>query len=467
MNLSAGKLALGLAATAGAAAFSLNGANGAQRVKGGAAESENLPARLEGIKNLRDAVNQCPLNPLRTKAPMAAPITGEQHGYGVLEDISTGELPAALTAVTSPRQAQLKPNEVEVRVVATSITEHDAQFAEGRFIGRLRMADAGTAEQPYVPGFDFSGVVTNVGDKVKDLAVGQPVIGLALPGKGSWSSHVVTNDALVYAKPDHLSFQEAAASATPFMVVTALLDAATSATPFMLASALAEAVTTGAPFSAVPASLEAAGDLKDKKCLIIGASGNIGSLLLPILASKGADITGVCSAKKADKVRDLGANQVIDYRAGTLTEQLADQKFDFIFDFAGGKDIVAQSKTLKSDQGRLLTTVGPEKHNGKTRLSVPKFALMMNDIAFGVLTNQFTFVAPLSPDGEKIDKNFFQNFRDAAQVGGEIDFNDLDALKTAVKDLGANKQYGRVVMVDYGALAAEDNVTDSKNKPMN
>lgn len=467
MNLSAGKVVLGLAATTSVAALSVNGGQGGRRVNSEPATSENRLTRLEKIKNLRNALNDCPLNLLRAKAPMVAPITGDQHGYGVLKDIGTGELSSAITAVTTPRQTQLKPNEVEVRVLATSITEHDAQFAEGRFIGRLRMAEAGSVDQPYVPGFDFSGVVTNVGDKVEDLSVGQPVIGLALPGKGSWSSHVVTNDALVYKKPEHLSFQQAAASATPFMVVTDLLDAATSATPFMIASALRDAATSGAPCSALPKALESVGDLKDKKCLVIGASGNIGSLLLPILASKGANITGVCSAKKAEKVRDLGASQVIDYRKGTLAEQLNGEQFDLIFDFAGGKDIVAQSKLLKSEQGRLLTTVGPEKHNGRTRLSLPKFALMMNDIAFGVLTNQFTFVAPLSPNGEKIDANFFQDFRDASKVGKEIAFDDLDALRDAVETLGSSQQDGRVVMVDYEALAGQKELADSQDKALN
>ncbi len=47
--------------------------------------------------------------------------------------------------------------------------------------------------------------------------------------------------------------------------------------------------------------------------LVTGASGGVGSYAVQIAVAAGAEVTGVCSAAKADLVRSLGATRVLDY----------------------------------------------------------------------------------------------------------------------------------------------------------
>lgn len=203
----------------------------------------NLRFGSETLAELRSMVTEwCPF--LDSADDTTSP--GESHGLGVTSDIRTGELATELQAVSTERKPTLKRNEVEIKIHASSVTEHDLQFAEKRFLGYTRMAEAGTVEKPYVPGFDCAGVVERTGKGVKGLEQGQAVIALGLPGTGGWQTHMVTDKALVFTKPEGWSDQEAAAGATPIMVVAELL--------------------------------KEAGNASDKSILINGASGNIGSL---------------------------------------------------------------------------------------------------------------------------------------------------------------------------------------------
>jgi NADPH:quinone reductase-like Zn-dependent oxidoreductase len=150
-----------------------------------------------------------------------------------------------------------------------------------------------------VPGLDVAGVVEAVGSAVTRFKVGDEVFGIA---RGSFAEYAAAKEAKLATKPASLSFEQAAV--VPISALTAL-------------QALRDA-----------AAVEAG-----QKVLVIGASGGVGTYATQLAVSSGAEVTGVCSAAKADLVLSLGAHAVLDYR----TQDFADgtQHYDVILDIAG------------------------------------------------------------------------------------------------------------------------------------
>jgi len=71
--------------------------------------------------------------------------------------------------------------------------------------------------------------------------------------------------------------------------------------------------------------------------LVIGAAGGVGTLAVQIAKAFGAKVTGVCSGPKADLVRSLGADDVIDYTKEDFTD--GSRRWDVILDAAGRRPL--------------------------------------------------------------------------------------------------------------------------------
>jgi NADPH:quinone reductase-like Zn-dependent oxidoreductase len=154
-----------------------------------------------------------------------------------------------------------------------------------------------------VPGIDLAGTVVAVGGDVTSVAVGDEVFGI---GKGTFAQFAVAPEDKLARKPSHLTFEQAAA--LPVSGSTAL-----------------RAVTDSGKVEA------------DQRVLVIGASGGVGSYAVQIAKARGAEVTGVCSAAKADHVRSLGADQVIAYDEADFADGTT--KYDVIIDIAGNSSI--------------------------------------------------------------------------------------------------------------------------------
>jgi NADPH:quinone reductase-like Zn-dependent oxidoreductase len=81
------------------------------------------------------------------------------------------------------------------------------------------------------------------------------------------------------------------------------------------------------------------------KVMIVGASGNVGPFLVQIAKSRGAEVTAVASAQKADFVRSLGADHVIDYK--TTDPRRTDERFDLIVDVDAHLGVLSWRNSLK------------------------------------------------------------------------------------------------------------------------
>lgn len=168
----------------------------------------------------------------------------------------------------------------------------------------------------YVPGRDVAGTVVDVGDGVNRFRVGDVVFGSA---HGSLAEYATALEAKLAHQPVGASPAEAAVLAISGLTALQALDAAR--------------VTDG------------------DRVLVIGASGGVGAYAVQLAVARGAVVTGVCSAAKADAVRGWGAAHVLDY---TSTDPTAGgQQYDVVVDIAGGAAL-GRLRRIVTTRGALI-----------------------------------------------------------------------------------------------------------------
>jgi NADPH:quinone reductase-like Zn-dependent oxidoreductase len=188
-----------------------------------------------------------------------------------------------------------------VQVAATSINPIDWKRASGAY--RLLMP----VQFPSIPGYDIAGTVVAVGAGVQGFSVGQRVHARIAEAAGGASAELaVVGVDVVAAMPDGMSMNDAAA--LPLAGMTAL-----------------QALRDGAHLSMSGSS---------DRVLVVGASGGVGHVAVQIAKAAGAYVVGVCSAKNAEMVRGLGADDVVDYAAANPFA--SQQPFDVVLDCVGG-----------------------------------------------------------------------------------------------------------------------------------
>ena len=136
------------------------------------------------------------------------------------------------------------------------------------------------------------------------------------------------------------------------------------------ALALKPASMTFEEAAAVPqAAVIALQGLRDKgqiqpgqKVLINGAGGGMGTFAVQIAKSFGAEVTGVCSTRKLDMVRSIGADHVIDYTQEDFTK--SGQRYDLILDVVANRSIFDYKRAL-SPKGIYVMVGGSMAHLSK------------------------------------------------------------------------------------------------------
>ena len=170
-------------------------------------------------------------------------------------------------------------DEVLIRVHAAGLEQGVWHVMAGMpYMVRL-MGFGVRAPKTPVRGTEVAGVVEAVGRNVTRFAPGDEVFGV---GDGTFAEYTCAREAKLAPKPANATFEQAAA--VPVSGATALQ------------------------------ALRDTGRLRaGQRVLVIGAGGGVGSFAVQLAKAFGAEVTGVCSAAKADFVRSLGADAVIDY----------------------------------------------------------------------------------------------------------------------------------------------------------
>lgn len=212
------------------------------------------------------------------------------------------------------------PGEVLVRVTAAGVDRGALHLMTGTpLVARLALGVRRPKHR--VLGREMAGRVEAVGPDVGRFRVGDRVHGTA---EGTFAEYACTSEDRLTPTPERLTDVEAAAM--PISGITALQG------------------------------LVEVGRLQEgQHVLVIGASGGVGSFAVQVAKAHGAEVTGVCSAAKADAVRSLGADHVIDHRTTEITD--AGIRFDLILDIAGNRSLSHLRKALAPD-GTLVITGG-------------------------------------------------------------------------------------------------------------
>jgi NADPH:quinone reductase-like Zn-dependent oxidoreductase len=172
-----------------------------------------------------------------------------------------------------------------------------------------------------IRGMDVAGTVEAAGKNVTQFKQGDSVYGTC---DGSFAEYARARAERLAPKPANLSFEQAAA--VPISGMTAL------------------------------SGLFDAGNLQPgQRVLVIGAAGGVGTYAVQLAKAFGGVVTGVCSTSKAELVRAIGADEVIDYTREDFTE--GTRQFDLILDTAGRRSLGQLRRTL-TPQGTLVIVGG-------------------------------------------------------------------------------------------------------------
>jgi NADPH:quinone reductase-like Zn-dependent oxidoreductase len=207
---------------------------------------------------------------------------------------------------------------VLIRVYATTVNPFDCAARAGYVSSWYPYSF------PLILGLDVSGVVKEVGPGVSDFAPGDEVWARTNPASnGAYAEYVAVAASEVAARPRSLDHLQAAA--LPHVGLTAwrmLMDAAH----------VSEGHTV----------------------LIHGAAGGVGSFAVQLAKWRGARVIGTASAHNLDLLRELGADEVVDYNSIPFEEVVHDA--DIVLDTVGGETQERSWRVLKPG-GILLSIV--------------------------------------------------------------------------------------------------------------
>lgn len=205
----------------------------------------------------------------------------------------------------------LKPGQVLVDVYASSINPFDNIVLAGYMEKMMPL------KFPATMGGDFSGIISKISDGEAEYKVGDHVYGQAIVfngGSGSFAEQVASNSKNIALKPKNINFLEAASL------------------PLVGSSAI-QAIEDSIKLKA------------GNKILIHGAAGGIGSIAVQIAKSIGAYVAVTVSEKDKEFAKQLGADEIIDYKNQKFEMMLKD--YDAVYDTIGGEILDKSFLVLK------------------------------------------------------------------------------------------------------------------------
>ena len=233
-----------------------------------------------------------------------------------------------------------KDDEVLIKVIAVSVNAADLHLLRADpFLIRLSSGILNPKNQ--ILGSDIAGRVEAVGGNVQQFKPGDEIFGnLSAGGWGGFAEYACARADALVLKPTNISFEEAAA--VPMAAVTALQG------------------------------LRDKGKIQSgQKVLINGASGGVGTFAVQIAKSFGANVTAVGSTHNLDRMRSIGADQVIDYTQEDFAQN--GQQYDLILAANGNRSIADYRRAL-APQGTYVMSGGSMSQMTQAMILAPWYS---------------------------------------------------------------------------------------------
>ncbi|MBC5772856.1 NADP-dependent oxidoreductase [Pontibacter sp. KCTC 32443] len=226
--------------------------------------------------------------------------------------------------LTELEKPTIKDNEVLVKVRAVSINPVDTKTREGKALFNTLKETA-----PVIPGWDISGEVVEAGKDVTYFKPGDEVFGMVnFPGHGrAYAEYVAAPEAHLAHKPENIPHHEAAAA-------------------------------TLAALTAWQVLVNEADIQPGQRVLIHAAAGGVGHFAVQIAKYFKAFVIGTASAENHDFIRNMGADEQIDYNEYKVEDVVMD--VDLVLDSLGEENTRRSLNCLK-DGGKIISILGGAK----------------------------------------------------------------------------------------------------------
>ena len=253
---------------------------------------------------------------------------------------------------------------------------------------------------PFVLGFDLAGEVEAVGTG-RQRAFGP---GTRRSGRcrapGAHAEHAVAGEELLLAKPSRLSFEEAAS-------------------------------LPAAALSALQALRDEVGLRDGQRVLLNGAGGGIGTSAIQIARARGARVTAVASARNQELLRELGADECLDYAKEDFARRVA--AFDAILDLVPNRSFPECRRALAPGGTYVTTLPGPGPFLWRVLAALP---------LFGGRRCRMLMLRPKRSDLEELAR-LVEGGKLRAVVG---DVFPLDAIRDAHARMQSGHARGKIVV---------------------
>jgi NADPH:quinone reductase-like Zn-dependent oxidoreductase len=309
----------------------------------------------------------------------------------------------SLTVATIDRP-EIASDEVLIEVVSAGVDRGVWHLMTGRPY-LVRLAGYGISKpKDRVPGLDVAGRVVAIGGDVSRFNVGDQVFGIA---RGAYAEFAAAKEDKLAHKPANLAFDQAAVVAiSGITALQALTD-----------------IGKVEPGQGV---------------LVIGASGGVGSYAVQLAKALGASVAGVASGAKAELVRSMGADQVIDYAVDDYLD--GETRYDLIVDIGGLNSLRRLRRALKPDG--TLVIVGGE---GGGSLTGGIGRQLRAKATSPFVSQRLTFF--ISAEHYSHMERLTKYLEEGSVVPALGHHYRLDEVPTAISDLEAGQAEGKSVIV--------------------